>query len=123
MNGQQSEVRQFHERYGYPVADRPSIPSEAELQLRMALLREEVAELNGACAARDLTAVADALADILYVSYGTAVVCGIDLGAVFDAVHISNMSKTPTGGPKPGKGESYAAPQILDLVAARDGPP
>lgn len=117
MTPQQLAVQRFHERYGYPVGKAPCVPPDAELRLRNGLLAEEVAELERACGLRDLTGIADALGDLLYVVYGTAVVCGIDLGAVFDAIHRSNMTKTPTCGPKPLKGTAYEAPRIEAALA------
>ena len=68
------------------------------MTLRQALIEEEVGELQAAAGAGDLVGVADALADIVYVAYGTAHVYGIDLDAVLDEVHASNMTKLGADG-------------------------
>ena len=67
-------------------------------QLRVRLLREEVEEFAAAVERRDLIAIADALADVVYVAYGSAVTYGLDLDAVVREVHSSNMSKLDTDG-------------------------
>lgn len=87
-------VAAFHKAFGLPRRATPSadIP-EVLAELRVRLLAEEVKEFAEASAAHDLTAMADALADIAYVVYGTAVTYGIDLDAVLAEVHRSNMSK------------------------------
>src|SRR2546430_4735505 len=107
MTPEQRAVQRFHEGFGYPVGGAPCVPLDAELTLRNTLLHEEAKELERACASRDLVGIADALGDLLYIVYGTAVVCGIDLGAVFDEIHRSNMSKTRAAAPKPLKGATY----------------
>ena len=61
--------------------------------LRIKLIEEEVSELRQAIEAKDFVEVVDALADILYVTYGAGVAWGVDLQSAFEAVHISNMSK------------------------------
>jgi predicted HAD superfamily Cof-like phosphohydrolase len=84
----------FHEAFGLPRANRPTMDIPAELaKLRVDLLMEEVGEFADATAAQDIVGIADALADILYVAYGAAVTYGIDLDAVVREVHRSNMSK------------------------------
>ena len=84
----------FHEAFDLPRQSSPNAGiGESLARLRIALLAEEVDELADAVAASDLVAIADALADIVYVAYGTAVTYGIDLDMVLGEVHRSNMSK------------------------------
>lgn len=79
---------------------RPRLPKPDIRELRIQLLREEFEEYLRAEAAHDLVDVADALADMLYVIYGTAVSYGIPMDEVFSEVHASNMSKLgPDGQP------------------------
>jgi len=118
VNHQQKLVEEFHERFGYPRATTPSL-TDRLAQVRLSLIREETNELSDAWAEGDVVRVADALGDLLYVVYGTAVACGIDLEDVFEEVHRSNMTKTPDPGrAKPTKGPDYQKPNI-ELVLAR----
>jgi predicted HAD superfamily Cof-like phosphohydrolase len=91
--------------------------------LRQALIEEEVGELADAVRAGDVVGVADALADIVYVAYGTAHVYGIDLDAVLDEVHASNMTKLGADGRpvrradgKVLKGPHYRPPDIAAVL-------
>ena len=93
-------------------------------RLRIALLAEEVDEFVDAVAASDLVAIADALADIVYVAYGTAVTYGIDLDMVLGEVHRSNMSKLGKDGRpliredgKVIKSDQYFPPDIARVLA------
>jgi predicted HAD superfamily Cof-like phosphohydrolase len=123
----QTQVGEFHRVYGLPLRDAPTADIGADqVALRLALIEEEVGELRAAAAAADLTGVADALADIVYVAYGTAHVYGIDLDAVLDEVHASNMTKLDENGRpirradgKVLKGPGYRPPDIAGILAAR----
>ena len=97
----QDMVWDFHRAFGLPARTRPTAVRDRDLaELRVRLQREETEELAEALGVQDLVAIADALADILYVAYGTAVTYGIDLDAVVAEVHRSNMSKLgPDGQP------------------------
>lgn len=87
-------VAEFHEAFRLPVRDASTTEVEARLtKLRVALLEEEVGEFVNASGSCDLIGIADALADIVYVAYGTALTYGINLDAVLMEVHRSNMSK------------------------------
>jgi len=118
------QVGEFHRAYGLPVRETPTIGVGIEqVVLRLALIEEEVAELAAAARADDLVGIADALADIVYVAYGTAHVYGIDLDAVLDEVHVSNMTKLGADGRpirradgKVLKGPSYRPPNIADVL-------
>jgi len=117
-------VGAFHAAFGLPVRERPTvdIPVE-EAQLRQALLDEEVAELRAAVASADVVAIADALADIVYIACGTAHAYGVDLDAVVAEVHRSNMTKLGGDGRpvyrsdgKVLKGPAYEAPRLAAVL-------
>ncbi len=116
---------QFHHVFGLPLRTRPDVAvGEGQAVLRQALIEEEVGELRQASGDRDLVGIADALADIVYVAYGTAHVYGIDLDAVLDEVHASNMTKLDrTGRPvrradgKVLKGPDYRRPDVAAVLA------
>jgi predicted HAD superfamily Cof-like phosphohydrolase len=92
-------VAEFHRAFGLPVQDFPSVEIDGSLAaLRVALLREEVDEFVTASDESDLVGIADALADIVYVIYGTALAYGINLDSVLREVHRSNMSKLDSDG-------------------------
>jgi len=120
MRVEQEKVRQFHEHIDYPRADKPTLVDHALEEQRFNFILEELDEYLDATERDDIVGIADALADLLYVVLGTAVVHGIDLQPVFDAVHASNMTKSPstTVGTFKGcfKGEGYRAPQIAELL-------
>lgn len=120
MNEAQRMVRDFHERFGLARSYSPAWPGEAVHRLRVNLIEEELAELRNAGEAHDLVEIADALGDLLYVVYGTAVTYGIDLEPVFSEIHRSNMSKDPELGPrcdgKALKGEGYSPPHISEVL-------
>lgn len=115
----QELVIRFHTAFGAPVALAPTlIPAERAL-LRVRLIQEELAEYEQAAVEGDLVEIADALGDLLYVVYGSAVEHGIDLDPIVRAIHESNMSKLdesgntvphPTTPGKIGKSDRYAPP-------------
>jgi predicted HAD superfamily Cof-like phosphohydrolase len=118
-------VAAFHEAFGLPQRTRPTAAIDDGLaRLRLDLMEEEFGELVRAVEARDLVAMADALADIVYVAYGTALTYGIDLDAVLAEVHRANMSKLGADGQpvlrddgKVLKSERYSRPDIAAVVA------
>jgi len=116
-------VREFHEAFDIPIRDTPAADI-GESDLRVRLLREEVREYSDAVAAGDLVEVADGLADIVYVVFGTALAHGIDLDAVLEEVHRSNMSKLGEDGRplfrddgKVLKGPRYFRPDIAGVLS------
>ena len=126
MTEEQQMVREFHERFGAEMNDRPTWCGSDVHRLRVALIEEELAEFRNAGEAEDLVEIADALADLLYVVYGAGVTYGIDLEPVFSEIHRSNMSKgepavvrRPDG--KILKGEHYRPPDVRSIVAAQAG--
>lgn len=112
---------EFHTAFDLPRQSAPGVNAVPEdmVEVRWAMLDEEVAELERATDAGSTVAIADALADIVYVIYGTALTYGIDLDAVLDEVHRSNMTKTanPDGG-KVLKGPDYSPPDVLRALSA-----
>ncbi len=89
----QKMVREFHREFDIHVAESPSVPDAKTTVLRERLIQEEFDELKEAMNAGTLPGIAKELADLLYVVYGTAVSCGIDMAPVFREVQRSNMSK------------------------------
>lgn len=93
LNPMQKNVLEFHQTFGAVVSYTPATPSEATKLLRIRLIEEELQELKYAMMEDDIVETADALADLLYVLFGTCVSYGINIQKVFDEVHRSNMSK------------------------------
>jgi predicted HAD superfamily Cof-like phosphohydrolase len=80
---------------GQPVADRPTVLSDDRRRLRINLIQEEAQEVVHAMVGEDLADIAKELCDLLYVTYGAAVECGLDLERFWWEVHGSNMRKDP----------------------------
>jgi predicted HAD superfamily Cof-like phosphohydrolase len=124
MTDEQRMVAEFHETFDIAVEPVPRVPDEATRSLRVRLIQEEFDELQAALGQRDAAAVAKELADLLYVVYGTAVSCGIDMEPVFREVHRSNMSKI--GGHKRADGKwvkppTYSPARIEPILASQSG--
>jgi len=116
-------VKKFMQTFGQEVKDKAEFPGEKKVQLRYELIKEELEELNQANKDKDITEVADALTDILYVTYGAGHAFGIDLDKCFNEVQQSNMSKLgPDGKPiyhesgKVMKGPSYFKPDLNKIL-------
>jgi predicted HAD superfamily Cof-like phosphohydrolase len=114
-------VREFHQRFGEFIRSSPGLVDEATRELRIRLIREETDEFEKAANEGNLVKVADALADILYVTYGTGVSYGIDLDPIFRAVHESNMSKGDpkvlrTSNGKILKAKNYKPPELRQIL-------
>ena len=88
-----SKVGTFMKTFGQEVKTKPSFSTDKINKLRLDLIKEELEELTEAMNNKDLLEVADALTDILYVTYGAGHAFGIDLDKCFDQVQKSNMSK------------------------------
>lgn len=122
--GVAAAVAAFHRAFNLPMRQLPSADIDHTLAgLRVALLEEEVGEFVAASERDDLLGIADALADIVYVAYGTALTYGIDLDAVLQEVHRSNMSKLGSDGKplirddgKVLKSERYFPPDIASVL-------
>ncbi len=126
MTDEQGMVAEFHRTFGIAEAPAPAIPDDATRTLRLRLIQEEFDELREALEQRNPAAVAKELADLLYVVYGTAVSCGIDMQPVFREVHRSNMSKV--GGHKREDGKwikpaTYSPARVEPILAAQGAAP
>ena len=88
-----NKVKTFMEIFGQEVKTKPSFSTDKVNNLRYDLIKEELEELKEAMENKDLLEVADALTDILYVTYGAGHAFGIDLDKCFEEVQNSNMSK------------------------------
>ena len=117
------KVKQFMQTFGQEVKTKASFSDEKTNQLRLDLISEELEELKNAMTSKDLLEVADALTDILYVTYGAGHAFGINLDKCFDEVQNSNMSKLgPDGKPiynesgKVMKGPDYFKPDLSKFI-------
>ena len=113
----------FMKTFGQDVKDKPSFSTDKINKLRIDLIKEELAELIEAMKNKDLLEVADALTDILYVTYGAGHSFGINLDKCFDEVQNSNMSKLDDNGKpiynesgKVMKGPNYFKPDLSKLI-------
>ena len=84
-------VKKFMLTFGQEVKNKPAFPKEKIVKLRYALIEEELKELKVAIEQKDLKEVADALTDILYVTYGAGHAFGVNLDRCFEEVQNSNM--------------------------------
>ena len=119
-----SKVGIFMKTFGQEVKDNPSFSTDKINKLRIDLIKEELEELTEAMKNKDLLEVADALTDILYVTYGAGHAFGINLDKCFDEVQNSNMSKLDENGKpiyndsgKVMKGPNYFKPDLGKFVA------
>ncbi len=116
-------VREFHEKFGLPLADMPCRISTSLAWQRHRMLTSEIRELQDAVAEGELPGIAHELADCVYVLYGTALTYGIDLAAVLAEVHASNMTKLGDDGKpiivdgKVQKGPRYRKPDVAGVLA------
>ena len=113
----------FMKTFGQEVKNKPSFSTDKINKLRLDLIKEELSELTDAMNNKDLLEVADALTDILYVTYGAGHAFGIDLDKCFDEVQNSNMSKLDEDGKpiynehgKVMKGPNYFKPDLSKFV-------
>ena len=114
-----NKVKSFMETFGQEVKHKPSFSTDKINSLRYDLIKEELEELKEAMENKDLLEVADALTDILYVTYGAGHAFGIDLDKCFEEVQNSNMSKLGDNGEpiynesgKVMKGPKYFRPNL-----------
>ena len=116
-------VKKFMETFGQEVKTKAEFPSEKIIKLRYNLIKEELDEFEQALKDQDIKEVADALTDILYVTYGAGHAFGIDLNKCFDEVQRSNMSKLGDNGKpiyneqgKVMKGPKYFQPDLSKFI-------
>ena len=118
-----NKVKTFMETFGQEVKTKPSFSTDKINSLRYDLIKEELEELKEAMENKDLLEVADALTDILYVTYGAGHAFGIDLDKCFEEVQNSNMSKLDENDKpiynelgKVMKGPKYFKPDLTKFV-------
>ena len=118
------KVKHFMKTFGQEVKTKASFSDEKTNQLRLDLIMEELEELKNAMESKDLLEVADALTDILYVTYGAGHAFGINLDKCFDEVQNSNMSKLGKNGKpiyndsgKVMKGPDYFKPDLSKFLS------
>ena len=118
-----SKVGVFMKTFGQEVKDKPSFSTDKINKLRLDLIKEELNELTEAMNNKDLLEVADALTDILYVTYGAGHAFGINLDKCFEEVQNSNMSKLDVNGKpiynehgKVMKGPNYFKPDLKKFI-------
>ncbi len=118
-----SKVGVFMKTFGQEVKDKPSFSTDKINKLRLDLIKEEFNELTEAINNKDLLEVADALTDILYVTYGAGHAFGINLDKCFEEVQNSNMSKLDDNGKpiynehgKVMKGPNYFKPDLTKFI-------
>ena len=117
------DVKTFMKTFGQIVRTKPQFPDEKTIQLRLNLIKEELSELEEAIKNKNLKEIADALTDILYVTYGAGYAYGINLDKCFKEVQIANMSKLGIDGKpiynekgKVMKGPNYTEPNLKQFV-------
>ena len=118
-----SKVGIFMKTFGQEVKNKPSFSTDKINKLRLDLIKEELSELTDAMNNKDLLEVADALTDLLYVTYGAGHAFGINLDKCFEEVQNSNMSKLDENGKpiyndsgKVMKGPNYFKPDLSKFV-------
>ena len=117
-------VKKFMETFGQEIKEKASFPNDKITSLRYELIKEELDEFKEAIDKKDIKEVADALTDILYVTYGAGHAFGINLDKCFEEVQNSNMSKLGKDGKpiynengKVMKGPNYFKPNLSKFVA------
>ena len=117
------DVKKFMEVFGQMVKTKPQFPDNKTMQLRFDLIQEELNELEEAMKTKNLKEIADALTDILYVTYGAGYAYGVDLDKCFKEVQRANMSKLGKDGKpiynekgKVMKGPNYLPPDLKQFV-------
>ena len=117
------DVKIFMKTFGQMIKIKPQFPDEKTMRLRYELIKEELNELEEAMKTKNLKEIADALTDILYVTYGAGFAYGIDLDKCFKEVQRANMSKLGEDGKpiynekgKVMKGPNYFEPNLKQFV-------
>ena len=117
------DVKIFMKTFGQMVKTKPQFPDKNTIQLRYDLIEEELNELKVAMETKNLKEIADALTDILYVTYGAGYAYGVDLDKCFKEVQRANMSKLDKNGKpiyndkgKIMKGPNYSEPNLKQFV-------
>ena len=111
-------VKEFHVKFSHIIAENPTVGKTITAILRARLIEEEAKELVKSMSKGDVVGIADGIADLLYVVFGTAISFGIPIGEVFKEVHRSNMSKSndKTYIGKTKKGPDFSPPNIKEIL-------
>jgi predicted HAD superfamily Cof-like phosphohydrolase len=127
-------VKDFHRKFGLlPEPGRPELCSEEVFRFRHEFMQEELAEMWDAYRDKDMVKFADSIADLLYVAYGTAVLCRIPIDAVFEEVHRANMRKVRANGDDDPRGtrgskfdvvkpEGWTPPDVVKVLRGNEEP-
>jgi predicted HAD superfamily Cof-like phosphohydrolase len=91
-------VKEFHEKFDSYVGIVPELPEDSEMALRLHLIMEEQLELATAMMDHNFAEIIKETGDLLYVVYGTAIACGVDMEPIMEEIHRSNMSKLQPDG-------------------------
>ncbi len=119
MTPEQEKVKEFMVKFRQYIGDSPGFPDNRTQVLRMELVKEEYLELETALVYENIEQVVDALGDLLYVVYGTAIAFGVDMEPVFNEIHRANMSKEGGVHRKDGKWlkpEEWKPPDIKRII-------
>lgn len=129
MNIMQEQVLEFHRTFGAVIQDTPGLTDADTAELRISLMQEELLgkrELAESIRNQDLVGIADGIADLLYVTIGTAVSYGLDAEALVAEAHRSNMSKLGADGKpiyradgKVLKGPDFFEPDFASVIGAQ----
>ncbi len=92
------KMKEFHQIFSVPIAKESTLITEKDFIRRLTLITSEVGELGDAVRKKDIVEIADAIGDLLYVTFGMAVEMGLDIDKIFDEIHTSNMSKANENG-------------------------
>lgn len=121
-------VKNFQQTFGANVSEIPVLPSASERELRKSLLTEEFNEYLEGEHNNDIVEISDALGDIMYILYGTAISYGIPIDEIFTEIHASNMSKLDENGKpiyredgKVLKSSMYFKPDIKKIIERKIG--
>ena len=98
MNNYMYQMKRFHEVFNVPISDKPKLLDSKDNIRRLTLITSEVGELGDAVRQKNIVEIADALGDLLYVTFGMAVEMGLDIDRIFYEIHMSNMSKAEEDG-------------------------
>lgn len=120
MTDWQEDVRKFHEKFDCKIGKEPGFADQKTMGLRMALIREEIDELECALNSNDFSDFIDAITDTIYVLLGTSISVGVDLKPIWDEVQRTNIAKIPGNSRKDGKvlkPANWSPPDIKGLLS------
>ena len=120
-------MKEWHQKFDVPMKTAPEFPTKNRAELRYNLIKEEVKEFKKALNDGNIIEVADALGDLLYVTFGAGIEFGLPMDALFEEIHRSNMTKLwPDGKPvkradgKILKPKTYSPPNLKKVLFNKD---